>query len=81
MLARLREGGGDFVLGTDAHHVSELRTVRALAPRICDLLGVAPNDALNGNPEALARFVPALSEPESSVGAGELQPLEPAAAA
>ena len=62
MISHLVSGGGNFMVNTDAHDMSELSTFRELADWACGLLGVRAADAVNYDEALLRKFIPALSE-------------------
>lgn len=62
MVEKLLGGGGEFVLGSDAHHASELAGSHSAAAAVCRLLGVPPGAAVNYRAERLAAALPALAE-------------------
>jgi putative hydrolase len=60
MISHLLHGDGHFMLNTDAHHMSELSSLRDIADWACGLIGVRAADAVNYDEALLREHVPAL---------------------
>lgn len=69
MLRRLQDQGGNFVLNSDAHHVSALGADYGLLEPIATLLEFSPESVLNNLPVLLCRFIPAMSIGKGNKGA------------
>jgi putative hydrolase len=61
LVSHMLDGGGHFMLNTDAHHMSELSSFRDIADWACGLIGVRATDAVNNDLARLREHIPALA--------------------